>query len=126
MAPDRIAEDAARGALKEIYAPVDDTGKERKPNFQLHPAIPWESLYLDQSNFFPHTLRPLLSRDGPRWRTLHIVHSSQGEAARNAEAVQANELRTSWSADFFTSSRGLRSAPSIFRKQPASMDQGVF
>src|SRR5918912_3125024 len=28
----RIVEDAARGSLKEIYAPLDETGKERKPN----------------------------------------------------------------------------------------------
>src|SRR5436309_7626794 len=29
-----IVEDAARGCLKEIYAPVDATGKERKPSLQ--------------------------------------------------------------------------------------------
>lgn len=74
-----IVEDAARGELKEIYAPVDDaTGKERKPSLQPYPAIPWESLDLDQFNFFPRILRPLLSRVGPRWQTLHIVPIESG------------------------------------------------
>ncbi len=74
----RIVEDAARGELKDIYAPVDDTGKERKPSLQPYPEIPWESLDLDQFNFFPGILRPLLSRVGPRWSTLHIVPIESG------------------------------------------------
>src|SRR5919204_923540 len=37
-----IVEDAARGSLKEIYAPVVD-GKERKPSLQPYPSIPWET-----------------------------------------------------------------------------------
>jgi radical SAM superfamily enzyme YgiQ (UPF0313 family) len=73
-----IVEDAARHELKEIYAPVDDAGKERKPSLRPYPAIPWESLNLDQFNFFPRILRPLLSRVGPRWRTLHIVPLESG------------------------------------------------
>src|SRR5205814_7322625 len=36
----RIVEDAANGCLKEIYAPLDDAGKERKPSLQPYPAIP--------------------------------------------------------------------------------------
>jgi radical SAM superfamily enzyme YgiQ (UPF0313 family) len=74
----KIVEDAARGALKDIYAPVDDTGKERKPSLQPYPAIPWDTLNLDQFNFFPRILRPLLSRVGPHWRTLHIVPIESG------------------------------------------------
>ena len=74
----RIVEDAARHELKEIYAPVDEFGKERKPNLHTYPAIPWQSLNLDQFNFFPRILRPLLSRVGPRWRTLHIVPLESG------------------------------------------------
>ena len=30
----RIVEDAARGELKDIYAPVDEFGQERKPSLQ--------------------------------------------------------------------------------------------
>src|SRR6476620_10640186 len=68
-----IIEGAARGNLKEIYEPLDETGKERKPSLQPYPAIPWESLDLDQFDFFPRLLRPLLSRVGPRWRTFRII-----------------------------------------------------
>ena len=74
----RIVEDAARGELKDVYEPVDESGKERKPSLQPYPAIPWESLNLDQFNFFPRFLRPLLSRVGPHWRTLHIVPIESG------------------------------------------------
>ena len=74
----RIVEDAARHELKEIYAPVDESGKERKPSLREYPVIPWDSLNLDQFNFFPRILRPLLSRIGPRWRTLHIVPLESG------------------------------------------------
>src|SRR5256886_12040293 len=73
-----IVEDAARGELKEIYEPVDEAGKERKPSLQPYPEIPWESLDLDQFDFFPRILRPLLSRVGPRWRTFHIIPIESG------------------------------------------------
>jgi hypothetical protein len=33
--------DAARGRLKEIYAPIDAAGKERKLTLQPYPSIPW-------------------------------------------------------------------------------------
>src|SRR5438045_654393 len=74
----KIVEDAARGELKEIYEPLDETGKERKPSLQPYPAIPWESLDLEQFDFFPRVLRPLLSRVGPRWRTFRIIPIESG------------------------------------------------
>ena len=74
----KIVEDAARGELKEIYAPVDESGKERKPSLQPYPEIPWESLNLEQFDFFPRVLRPLLSRVGPRWRTFRIIPIESG------------------------------------------------
>ena len=74
----RIVEDAASRELKEIYAPVDEFGKERKPSLRPYPAIPWDSLNLDQFNFFPRILRPLLSRIGPHWRSLHTVPLESG------------------------------------------------
>src|SRR5919205_935359 len=43
----RIVEDAARGQLQEIYAPLDEKGKERKPSLQPYPTIPWESFDLE-------------------------------------------------------------------------------
>ena len=42
----KIVEDAARGELKEIYAPVDEFGQERKPSLQSYPAIPWDKIDL--------------------------------------------------------------------------------
>src|SRR5215217_1497858 len=33
----RIVEDAANGRLQDIYAPLDETGKERKPSLQPYP-----------------------------------------------------------------------------------------
>ena len=41
----RIVADAAQGRLKEIYEPVDDQGKERKPSLNKYPVIPWDTLF---------------------------------------------------------------------------------
>src|SRR6195256_509619 len=49
----RIVEDAARGQLKDIYKPVDDTGKERKPSLQPYPLIPWDTIDLEQFDLVP-------------------------------------------------------------------------
>src|ERR1700675_4755633 len=54
----QIVADAARGELREIYAPVDEAGKERKPSLQPYPSIPWEKLDLEQFNRVPRVLRP--------------------------------------------------------------------
>ena len=62
----RIVEDAARGALKEIYAPVDAFGQERKPTLQDYPAIPWDSIDLQQFNRIPGFFRPLMRHFGVR------------------------------------------------------------
>src|SRR3979490_2687883 len=42
----QIVADAVRGELKEIYAPVDESGKERKTRLQPYPPLPWETLRL--------------------------------------------------------------------------------
>src|ERR1700729_1062076 len=44
----RIVADAERGQLKDIYEPIDEFGQERKPTLQRYPAIPWETLNLEQ------------------------------------------------------------------------------
>src|SRR5438128_11562609 len=46
----QIVADAARGQLKEIYTPVDEAGKEKKPSLQPYPVIPWDTIDLDQFN----------------------------------------------------------------------------
>src|SRR6266705_3715620 len=49
----RIVEDAVRGKLKDVYAPVDDFGQERKPTLQPYPSIRWDLMNLDQFNIVP-------------------------------------------------------------------------
>src|SRR5215813_2350005 len=74
----KIVEDAARGELKDVYAPVDETGKERKPSLQSYPAIPWESLDLDQFNLVPKAAAPLLRRAGGGWGTFRVIPIESG------------------------------------------------
>jgi radical SAM superfamily enzyme YgiQ (UPF0313 family) len=74
----KIVEDAARGELKDVYAPVDETGKERKPSLQSYPAIPWESLNLDQFNLVPKAAAPLLRRVGGGWGTFRMIPVESG------------------------------------------------
>src|SRR6266496_4358883 len=60
----KIVEDAARGQLKDIYAPVDDAGKEQKPSLQPYPVIPWDTIDLDQFNWVPKIISRLTERYG--------------------------------------------------------------
>src|SRR5258705_11488211 len=74
----RIVEDAVRGALKDVYAPVDDFGQERKPTLQPYPEIPWDKIDLKQFNVLPGMLRPLLKRVGEGWGTFRIIPVESG------------------------------------------------
>jgi radical SAM superfamily enzyme YgiQ (UPF0313 family) len=58
----RIVEDAANGRLKDIYAPVDVFGQEKKPDLATYPKIPWESMDLEQFNQVPRFLRRVLGK----------------------------------------------------------------
>ena len=49
----RIVADAARGELKDVYAPVDAFGQESKPSLKEYPVIPWQSIDLKQFNLVP-------------------------------------------------------------------------
>jgi len=73
-----IVEDAARGQLKDIYAPVDEFGKERKPGLQSYPAIPWDTIDLDQFNLVPKAAKGLLQRVGEGWGTFRIIPMESG------------------------------------------------
>ena len=57
------------GALKEIYAPVDDFGQERKPSLQSYPAIPWDKINLEQFNLVPRIATRILQHLGGGWGT---------------------------------------------------------
>jgi radical SAM superfamily enzyme YgiQ (UPF0313 family) len=74
----QIVADTARGELRELYLPVDETGVERKPNLQPYPSIPWESLDLNAFNLVPGALRPLFHRLGEGWRTFHMIPIETG------------------------------------------------
>ena len=74
----QIVADAAAGKLKEVYEPVDETGKERKPSLSPYPMIPWEKLDLDQFNLVPKMARSLLERHGTGWGTFHMVPIESG------------------------------------------------
>src|SRR5438552_5346917 len=74
----RIVEDAVRGTLKDVYAPVDDFGQERKPSLQPYPEIPWDKIKLDQFNLLPGILHPLLKRVGAGWGTFRIIPVESG------------------------------------------------
>jgi radical SAM superfamily enzyme YgiQ (UPF0313 family) len=74
----RIVEDAARGELKEVYTPVDETGKERKPALQPYPVIPWEDMELEQFDMIPKSMRPLLEHYKTGWHSLHMIPIESG------------------------------------------------
>lgn len=73
-----IVRDAARGELREIYAPVDESGKEKKPSLQEYPAIPWESTNLEQFNLIPNGISPVLRMLGDEWSTFRVVPVESG------------------------------------------------
>jgi radical SAM superfamily enzyme YgiQ (UPF0313 family) len=74
----RIVEDAVRGTLKDVYAPVDDFGQERKPSLQPYPEIPWDRIKLAQFNLLSGVVHPLLKRVGAGWGTFRIIPVESG------------------------------------------------
>jgi len=73
-----IVNDAAQGTLKEIYEPLDENGKERKPSLQPYPAIPWRTMDLDQFNLVPKFVAPLLRRHNTGWGTFRLIPIESG------------------------------------------------
>src|SRR5689334_18904624 len=69
----KIVEDAAQGRLREIYAPLDEKGRERKPSLQPYPEIPWETYDLERFDMVPKFARGLLKRKGPGWGGIHVI-----------------------------------------------------
>src|SRR5205807_5388894 len=74
----QIVNDAARGELKAIYAPVDETGKDRKPSLKQYPVIPWESIDLGQFNLVPKVVTPMLEKLGAGWGSFRIIPVESG------------------------------------------------
>lgn len=74
----RIVADAAQGRLKEIYEPIDNHGKERKPSLKEYPVIPWDTIDLEQFNLVPKVLRRLTERHGSGWKSFNLVPVESG------------------------------------------------
>ena len=74
----RIVRDAVGGTLKEVYAPLDDFGQERKPSLEQYPEIPWDKINLDQFNLVPGMLHPMLKRVGSGWGTFRVIPMESG------------------------------------------------
>jgi radical SAM superfamily enzyme YgiQ (UPF0313 family) len=74
----RIVADAARGQLQEIYSPVDESGKERKPGLQSYPVIPWDTINLDQFNLVPKIAKRKLQGLGDGWGTFRVIPVESG------------------------------------------------
>ena len=85
----KIVADAAQGRLKEIYEPVDDQGKERKPSLKEYPVIPWETIDLEQFNLVPNVFRRLTKRHGSGWKSFNLVpvESGRGVADRTLRQI---------------------------------------
>src|SRR5215468_739892 len=77
----RIVADAAAGNLQEIYKPIDERGVEVKPSLADYPAIPWETLDLQQFDLMKKLPRPIHSvirRFTKGWDSLYVVPIESG------------------------------------------------
>jgi len=74
----RIVQDAARGKLKDVYAPVDPFGQELKPSLKQYPVIPWDTIDLKQFNLVPKSAKHWLQKIGEGWGTFRIVPVESG------------------------------------------------
>lgn len=74
----KIVTDAANGELKDVYAPLDEKGQDKKPSLEHYPPIPWESIKLDQFNMVPKGLRSLIEKFLPSWRNFHMIPLESG------------------------------------------------
>ena len=77
----RIVADAGRGALKEVYAPLDAAGKEVKPSLDDYPEIPWDRMDLRQFDLIkglPRLARRALAAADRTWQSFHMVPIESG------------------------------------------------
>jgi len=77
----RIVADAERGALQEVYTPLDAAGKEVKPQLDNYPEIPWERMDLEQFDLLkrmPRLAQRTLNALSSDWRSLHMIPIESG------------------------------------------------
>ena len=76
-----VVADAARGALREVYKPLDAFGQEEKPSLENYPKIPWDRMELDQFNMirhFPPLVRKLCNAVGMTWESFQMIPVESG------------------------------------------------
>ncbi len=77
----KILEDAERGMLREVYAPVDEAGKEVKPALEDYPRIDWGKMDLTQFDLIHHMpalAQKLLRALGMKWQNFHLIPIESG------------------------------------------------
>lgn len=77
----QIVADAERGTLKEVYAPLNNDGKEVKPTLSDYPVIPWDKMDLSQFDMIKHlpkTARRALSSIGMKWESFLMIPIESG------------------------------------------------
>lgn len=77
----RIIADAEQGKLQEIYAPIDENGKEIKPSLDNYPEIPWDKMELEQFNLLrriPRFASIVMERLGLSWTGLTMIPIESG------------------------------------------------
>jgi len=74
----QIVNDAVKGQLKEIYVPLDEFGKDRKPSLKPYPKIPWDTIDLGQFNLVPKMMHGLLKQIGEGWGSFRLVPVESG------------------------------------------------
>jgi len=74
----KIVADAAQGRLQEVYEPVDELGKERKPSLKSYPVIPWDTLDLAQFDLIPRVFSRFTERHGSGWKYLNMMPIESG------------------------------------------------
>src|SRR5437016_4307148 len=77
----RIVADAAAGNLQEVYADVNEEGREVKPSLMDYPVSPWDTLDLEQFNLIgklPRPLQSVIKRKTMTWNSLYMVPVESG------------------------------------------------
>ena len=80
----RIVEDAARGELKDVYAPVDAFGQESKPSLKEYPVIPWHQSISSNSIWCRRPRRPCSRKSERAGERFALFRSNRDEGAPTA------------------------------------------
>jgi len=94
--------------LKDVYAPVDELGQERKPSLQPYPEIPWDQ---NQSESF---------KFAPRHVGIRLLKRVAAWLGKRFELFRSSRVAASLRMRFCTSDRIFWRTPSDFAPTKAS------